>query len=91
MSLQEAAIAIGLLTPLILGILAFAEKFIHHKKEPEESKVPQGMAVNMDNPYADQLIEELRKDNEASDKRIADLQAQLSIYKELKGGNNERT
>lgn len=90
MSLQEAAIAIGLLTPLILGVLAFVEKFVHHKKEPEEStKVPQGMAVNMDNPYADQLIEELRKDKEDSDKRVADLNAQLAVYKQLKGGNND--
>lgn len=65
LSFQELAIAIGLLTPLILGILAFVEKFIHKKKEPEkeEPKVVQGMTVPMDtNPYADQLIIELREE-----------------------------
>jgi hypothetical protein len=66
MSFQETAIAIGLLTPLILGVLAFVEKFIHKKKEPdkeEEPKVVQGMTVPMDtNPYADQLIGELRRE-----------------------------
>jgi len=66
MSFQETAIAIGLLTPLILGVLAFIEKFIHKKKEPdneEEPKVVQGMTVPMDsNPYVDQLIGELRRE-----------------------------
>jgi len=92
MSLQEAAIAIGLLTPLILGVLAFIEKFVHRKKEPdteEQPKVVQGMPVTMENPYADQLIIELRREaNEAEQerKRISHeneiLRARLGLGKE---------
>ena len=64
MSFQEAAIAIGLLTPLILGVLAFIEKLIHKKNEPEkgEPTVVQGMPVAMASTFADELIKELRKD-----------------------------
>lgn len=90
MSFQEAAIAIGLLTPLILGILAFAEKFIHKKKEPEEEpKVVKGMTVSVENPYASQLIDELTKDNRKAEAEIVRLSQknellrnELRIYKE---------
>lgn len=91
-SFQELAIAIGLLTPLILGILAFIEKFVHRKKEPdteEKPKVVQGMTVAVENPYADQLIGELRREiaeGDAERQRLAHqnevLRARLGLGKE---------
>lgn len=94
MSFSEVAIAIGLLTPLILGILAFVEKLLSRKtKSPdkdEEPKVVQGMPVAVDS-FADQLIAELRRDiaeGEADKVRMQHtidvLTAQIEIYK--KGG-----
>lgn len=89
MSLQEAAIAIGLLTPLILGILAFIEKIVHQKKDPvNEPKVVQGMTVPMDT-YADRLIANLTKESE-EDKANAqklehenqELLNELKLYRE---------
>lgn len=69
MSFAEWAAAIGLLTPLLLGVLAFVEKFVNRKKVPEkkEPEVVQGLPVAT-NSYADQLIlnlqEELRETKE---------------------------
>ena len=90
MSFSEAAVAIGLLTPLILGILAFIEKWANRKKVPEpkedEPKVVMGQTVGVD--YAKELMEELKKDRDKAeaDAREAIKQrdyykAQLDIYK----------
>lgn len=83
MNFQEAAIAIGLLTPLILGILAFVEKFIHKPKEPEkeEPKVVQGMTVPVDN-YADRLIIELTRERDEAEEANRVLRAKLEAYQE---------
>jgi hypothetical protein len=79
MSFQEAAVAIGLLTPLVLGILAFIEKFVHKKKEPEagQPSVVQGMTV-APNSYADQLIIELQRELRESKEDIRILEARLN-------------
>lgn len=84
MSFQEAAIAIGLLTPLILGVLAFIEKFVHKKKEPEkeEPKVVQGMTVAVDTTYADELIKELRSERAEDKATIKRLNRRLRKYEE---------
>jgi len=89
MSFSEAAVAIGLLTPLILGILAFIEKWANRKKvEPKEDepKVVMGQTVGVD--YAKELMEELKRDRDKAeaDAREAIKQrdyykAQLDIYK----------
>jgi hypothetical protein len=91
MSLQETAIAIGLLTPLILGILAFIEKFVHRKKEPdpEEPQVVQGMTVAMENPYADQLISELRREITEADSERQRLSHQNEILRARLGLGKE--
>lgn len=82
MSFQEAAIAIGLLTPLILGILAFIEKFIHKPKdEKEEPKVLQGMSVPVDT-YAERLIVELTREMKETKEENTVLRAKLEAYKE---------
>ena len=76
MSFAEWAAAVGLLTPLILGVLAFIEKFFNKKKEPEkkEPEVVQGMAIAT-NTYADQLIAELRADLAAANEKLRIQQA----------------
>lgn len=81
MSFAEWAAAVGLLTPLILGILAFLEKFINRKKEPEkkEEEVVQGLAVST-NSYADDLISELRRE-------LKETKEELRIAQAI---NNER-
>lgn len=64
MTLSDWAVAMGLLTPLVLGILAFVEKFINRKKNAEPLETPQviqGMTVTTDS-YADRLINELTED-----------------------------
>lgn len=90
MSLQEWAVAIGLLTPLVLGILAFIEKFIHRKgdSDKEVPEVVQGMTVTTDS-YADRLIIELTRERDEADAAAAKatqdnevLRAQLNAYKE---------
>jgi hypothetical protein len=90
MSLSEVAVAIGLLTPLVLGILAFIEKFINRKKGNEPVEAPpvvQGMTVATDS-YADRLIRELEADRKKAeaDRLQAEqenkiLRAQLDVYK----------
>lgn len=66
MSLSETAIAVGLLTPLILGLLAFLEKFMNRKVKKEGSdaatSVVQGMPVAFD--YTSEYIEEIKKDRD---------------------------
>jgi hypothetical protein len=65
MSLSEAAIAIGLLTPLILGLLAFLEKLLNRKNKEdksEETQVVQGMPIAFD--YTSEYIEEIKKDRD---------------------------
>lgn len=90
MSFQEWAVAVGLLTPLVLGILAFIEKFVHKKGEPEkeEPAVVQGMTVATDS-YADRLIVELSRERDEAEANLASanqenavLRAQLDAYKE---------
>lgn len=93
MSLQEWAVAMGLLTPLVLGILAFIEKFVHRKKEPDEPALPevvQGMTVATDS-YADRLILELTRERDEADAAVAKanqenevLRAQLEAYKKVR-------
>jgi hypothetical protein len=80
MSFQEWAVAFGLLTPLVLGILAFIEKFLHKKKEPETEQQPavvQGMTVAT-NSYVDELIAQLKKDLAEEKQENAILQARLN-------------
>lgn len=91
MNFQETAVAIGLLTPLVLGILAFIEKFVNRgkevKKDKEDPPVLQGMSVAPDS-YADQLIKELRKERDEAEALVlqrdhekAILEAQIEAYK----------
>jgi hypothetical protein len=92
MTFQEAAVAIGLLTPLVLGVLAFVEKLVNRnkvepKKEKEDPPVLQGMSVASDS-YADALIKELRKERDEAEALVvqrdhekAILQAELDVYK----------
>lgn len=81
MSFAEWAAAVGLLTPLILGILAFIEKFVNKKKDVDkkEPEVVQGMAVSTGS-YADLLISELRRE-------LAETKEELKIAQAI---NNER-
>lgn len=90
MTFSEAAVALGLLTPLVLGILAFIEKFLNRKKDKEPIEAPpvvQGMAVATDS-YADRLIAELTEDKRNAEagwtqakNENAILRAQLEAYK----------
>lgn len=62
MSFGEVAAALGLLTPLVLGVLAFYKDLKKKDKapaEPASHDVVQGMTVNMD--YAAELMRELKK------------------------------
>lgn len=85
MSLQEWAVAIGLLTPLVLGILAFIEKLANRKKgegPTDEPAVIQGMTVSS-NSYADDLIIQLKKELAEAEQEIVILRDRL----ERKGRN----
>lgn len=92
MSFSEVAVAIGLLTPLVLGILAFIEKWRNAKKkdvEPADGQtIVQGMTVPVD--YAADLITELRRDRTVAErerdeaiKRAERLQIQLDTLRML--------
>ena len=92
MSFLELATAIGLLAPLVLGVLAFIEKWHSRKKEdkPEEPVGPvvKGMAVGVD--FAAQLVAELQKDvmqaevrAAAAEQRERELRAKLEAYRQL--------
>lgn len=85
MSFSEAAVAIGLLTPLILGILAFLEKFLNRKKvEPpkaNEAEVSKGLPVGMD--YAGEYIQELKTDRKKAEDERDFYKAQLEAYKNM--------
>lgn len=90
MTLSEVAVAIGLLTPLVLGILAFIEKFVNRKtaNEPEAPPVVQGMTVATDS-YVDRLIHELTEDKRTAEAGWTQakqennvLRAQLEAYRE---------
>jgi len=90
MTFSEVAVAIGLLTPLVLGILAFVEKFINRKKSSGLDGGPsvvQGMTVATES-YADRLIAELTEDKRNAEagwtqakEEIKVLRAQLEVYK----------
>jgi hypothetical protein len=88
MSFSEAAVAIGLLTPLILGILAFIEKFINRKKvEPprkDEPEVSKGMPVGLD--FASEYIEEIKADRAKAEKERDFYKAQIEAYKQMDKG-----
>lgn len=86
MSFGEIAAAIGLLTPLVLGILAFIEKFVHRKDKEDDSakgqpEVVQGMTVTTDS-YADQLIRELKKERDEAEADNKVLRAQLEVLQQ---------
>lgn len=89
MSFGEIAAAIGLLTPLVLGILAFIEKFVNRKKaDPtkDQPEVVQGMTVTTDS-YADQLIRELKKERDEAEADNKVLRAQLQILNQRERNN----
>lgn len=83
MSLQEWAVAIGLLTPLILGVLAFIEKFLNRKKgdEPKEDEpeVLKGMTVAPD--YAGDYIKELKADRAAAEAEVHKLKIENDLLR----------
>lgn len=82
MSLQEWAVAIGLLTPLILGILAFIEKFMNRKKEEpkdEEPELVKGLTVAPD--YAGDYIRELKKDRDEAEAELAKIRVENDFLK----------
>lgn len=86
MSLSEAAVAIGLLTPLILGILAFIEKWVNRKKveppKPDEPEVVMGQTVSVD--YAKELIEELKADRKRAEEERDQWKSRYEAMKELR-------
>ncbi len=91
MNFQELAVALGLLTPLILGIIASVEKFAN-RKNPEddetEQEIVQGMPVAVD--YVAELIAEYKADKTKAERErdealmeLRMVKAQLDAYRSL--------
>jgi hypothetical protein len=87
MSSTEWFVSIGLITPLVLGILAFIEKWAERRRkrgEPkEEQPIVQGMTVSVD--YAAELVTQLKADlvetQKERDKALAEIEAYKAIHR----------
>jgi type II secretory pathway component GspD/PulD (secretin) len=92
MNFGEVAAALGLLTPLVLGILAFYKDLKKRDEEktapPAKQEIVQGMPVNVD--YVAELIQTLKKQVEEAEaeketalRENEVLRAQVATYKDL--------
>jgi hypothetical protein len=92
LSLSEIAVAIGLLTPLVLGVLAFVDKRLpghkttkaEKREDANEDSVLQGLPVKVD--FAAELVKELREDARQANERATKAEAERDAYKRLAEG-----